>query len=61
MYSTSRYLVRIIGSVVITGILVASDMDVAGLGLVFHLSFMSTVVAAVVSLGLRGRTAETQD
>jgi len=36
-------------------------MDVAGLGLVFHLSFISTVVAAVVSLGLRGRTAETPD
>jgi len=36
-------------------------MDVAGLGMVFHLSFMSTVVAAVVSLGLRGRTAETPD
>ena len=36
-------------------------MDVAGLGMVFHLSFMSTVVAAVVSLGLMGRTAETPD
>jgi len=33
----------------------------AGLGLVFLLSFISTVVAAVVSLGLRGRTAETPD
>ena len=46
---------------VITGILGASDMDVAGLGLVFHLSFISTAVAAVVRLGLRGRTAETLD
>ena len=62
MYSTSRYLVGIIGSVVITGILGASDMDVnGGLGLVFLLSFISAVVAAVVSLGLRGRTVETPD
>ena len=62
MYSTSRYLVGIIGSVVITGILGASDMDVnGGLGLVFLLSFISAGVAAVVSLGLRGRTVETPD
>jgi len=55
-------LVGIIGSVVITGILGASDMDVnGGLGLVFLLSFISAVVAAVVSLGLRGRTVETPD
>ncbi len=36
-------------------------MDVNGLGLVFLLSFISAVVAAVVSLGLRGRTVETPD
>ena len=62
LYSTSRYLVGIIGSVVITGILGASDMDVnGGRGLVFLLSFISAVVAAVVSLGLRGRTVETPE
>ncbi len=39
-------------------------MDVNGLGLVFLLSFISfisAVVAAVVSLGLRGRTVETPE
>ena len=61
LYSTSRYLGSIIGSAVIAGILGASDMDVDGLGLVFLLSFISAVVAAVVSLGLRGRTVETPD
>ena len=61
LYSTSRYLGSIIGSAVIAGMLGASDMDVDGLGLVFLLSFISAVVAAVVSLGLRGRTAETPD
>ena len=61
LYSTSRYLCRIIGSAAITGILGASDMDVDGLGLAFLLSFISAVVAAVVSLGLRGRTVETPD
>jgi len=61
LYSTSRYLCRIIGSAAITGILGASDMDVDGLALAFLLSFISAVVAAVVSLGLRGRTVETPD
>ena len=61
LYSTSRYLGSIIGSAVIAGILGASDMDVDGLGLVFLLSFIAAVVAAVVSLGLRGRTVETPD
>jgi len=61
LYFTIRYLGSIIGSAVIAGILGASDMDVDGLGLVFLLSFISAVVAAVVSLGLRGRTAETPD
>lgn len=58
LYSTSRYLGSIIGSAVISEILGASDMDVDGLGLVFLLSF---IAAAVVSLGLRGRTVETPD
>jgi phosphate/sulfate permease len=61
LYSTSRYLGSIIGSAVIAGMLGAIDMDVDGLGLVFLLSFISAVVAAVVSLGLRGRTVETPD
>lgn len=58
LYSTSRYLGSIIGSAVIAGILGASDVDVDGLGLVFLLSFVAAVIAAVVSLGLRGRAAE---
>jgi hypothetical protein len=45
----------ITGSAIIAGILGASDMDVDGLSLVFLLSFVAAVVAAVVSLGLRGR------
>jgi len=32
-------------------------VDVDGLSLVFRLSFFAAVVAAVVSLGLRGRAA----
>jgi len=36
-------------------------MDVDGLVLAFLLSFISAVVAAVVSLGLRGRTVETAE
>ena len=55
--STSRYLGSIIGSVIIAGILGASDVDVDGLSLVFLLSFVAAVVSAVVSLGLRGRAA----
>ena len=55
LYSTSRYLGSITGSAIIAGILGASDMDVDGLSLVFLLSFVAAVVAAVVSLGLRGR------
>ena len=55
--STSRYLGSIIGSAIIAGILGASDVDVDGLSLVFLLSFVAAVVAAVVSLGLRGRAA----
>ena len=55
--STSRYLGSIIGSAIIAGILGASDVDVEGLSLVFLLSFVAAVVAAVVSLGLRGRAA----
>ena len=55
--STSRYLGSIIGSAIIAGILGASDVDVDGLSPVFLLSFVAAVVAAVVSLGLRGRAA----
>ena len=55
--STSRYLGSIIGSAIIAGILGASDVDVDGLSLVFLLPFVAAVVAAVVSLGLRGRAA----
>ena len=55
--STSRYRGSIIGSAIIAGILGASDVDVDGLSLVFLLSFVAAVVAAVVSLGLRGRAA----
>jgi len=55
--STSRYLGSLIGSAIIAGILGASDVDVDGLSLVFLLPFVAAVVAAVVSLGLRGRAA----
>jgi EmrB/QacA subfamily drug resistance transporter len=61
LYSTSRYLGSIIGSAIIAGILGASDVDVDGLSMVFLLSFVAAVVAAVVSLGLRGRTAVLPD
>ena len=62
LYSTSRYLCMIIWSAGPSrGYLGSSDMDVNGLGLVFLLSFISAVVAAVVSLGLRGRTVETPE
>ena len=61
LYSTSRYLGSIIGSAVIAGILGASNVDVDGLGLVFLLSFAAAVAAAVVSLGLRGRTEASPD
>ena len=54
---TSRYLGSIIGSAIIAGILGASDVDVDGLSPAFLLSFVAAVVAAVVSLGLRGRAA----
>ena len=57
--STSRYRGSIIGSAIIAGILGASDVDVDGLSLVFLLPFVAAVVAAVVSLGLRGRAAES--
>ena len=61
LYSTSRYLCRIIGSAAIPGILGAREMDVDGLVLACLLSFISAVVAAVVSLGLRGRPLDTPD
>ena len=61
LYSTSRYLGSITGSAIIAGILGASDVDVDGLSLVFLLSFVAAVVAAVVSLGLRGRAAVLPD
>ena len=59
LFSTSRYLGSIAGSAVIAGILGASNVDVDGLGLVFPMCLIAAVLAAVFSLGLRGRTAET--
>lgn len=59
LYSTSRYLGSITGSAVISGILGASYVDVDGLGLVFIMSLVAAVLAAIVSLGLKGRTTET--
>ncbi len=56
LYSTSRYLGSITGSAIIAGILGASDVDVDGLGLVFVLCLGAAVVAAVTSLGLKGRS-----
>jgi MFS family permease len=58
LYSTSRYLGSIIGSAVIAGILGADKLDIDGLNLVFLMSFVAAIVAAVVSLGLRGRVSE---
>ena len=60
LYSTSRYLGSIIGSAVIAGILGADNLDIDGLNLVFLMSFVAAIVAAVVSLGLKGRAEGTQ-
>ena len=45
----------------IAGILGADKLDIDGLNLVFLMSFVAAVVAAVVSLGLRGRVGGTPD
>jgi len=59
LYSTSRYLGSIVGTALIAGILGANQVDVDGLGLVFLMSLVAAVLAAVVSLGLRGRATKT--
>jgi len=45
---------------VIAGILGADNLDIDGLNLVFLMSFVAAIVAAVVSLGLKGRAEGTQ-
>ena len=59
LYSTSRYLGSIVGTALIAGMLSANEVDVDGLRRVFLLSLVSAILAALVSLGLRGRTTET--
>ena len=55
LYSTSRYLGSIVGSAVLTGLLVTQRGDVDGLDTVFTIVFAAAVLATVVALGLGAR------
>jgi DHA2 family methylenomycin A resistance protein-like MFS transporter len=55
VYSTSRYLGSIVGSAVLTGLLVTQQGTVDGLDTVFVIVFVAAILATVVTLGLRAR------
>ena len=55
VYSTSRYLGSIVGSAVLTGLLVTQQGTVDGLDTVFVIVLVAAILATVVTLGLRAR------
>ena len=55
LYSTSRYLGSIVGSAILTGLLVTQRGDVDGLDTVFAIVLVASILATVVTLGLRAR------
>jgi DHA2 family methylenomycin A resistance protein-like MFS transporter len=61
LYSTSRYLGSIVGSAILTGLLVKKGGDVAGLDTVFVIVFGAAMLATAVALGLRARPGNESD
>ena len=61
LYSTSRYLGSIVGSAILTGLLVTRGGDVAGLDTVFVIVFGAATLATAVALGLRARPSNESD
>ena len=57
VYSTSRYIGSIVGSAIMAGLLGADNGDTSGVGAVFLVVVVASVVATVASLGLRARPA----
>lgn len=55
LFSTSRYLGSIVGSVALAALLVSTDAGVTGFGAVAALVVAAALVATVVSAGLHGR------
>jgi DHA2 family methylenomycin A resistance protein-like MFS transporter len=55
IYSTSRYLGSIVGSVILAGLLATDEGNVDGLGTVFLVVLASATLATIVSIGLRAR------
>ena len=57
LFSTSRYLGSIVGSIVLAALLESTDTDVTGFQPLAVVIVVAAFLATLVSLGLRGRTA----
>lgn len=61
VYSTSRYLGSIFGSVILSALLSARPHDVANLAIIFIIMFIAALLATLASFGLQSQPKPDAD